>query len=117
MNLDELRHYFTSKKGTTEEYPFDDTTLVFKVQGKMFGLTPTTSDDLRMNLKCDPGLASDLRSAYEGILPGYHMNKTHWNTIIANMDVPDEKIYQLIDHSYDLVVAKLPKKVREALNG
>lgn len=112
MNIEELRDYCLLKKDATEEFPFDETTLVFKVKGKMFALTDT-EDDFRVNLKCDPQKAAELREHYNGVIPGYHMNKKHWNTVIPNDDVPDKLIYQWVDDSYDLIVSKLPRRLRE----
>lgn len=100
--------------GVTEEFPFDENTLVFKVMGKMFALTDV-DDFVSINLKCDPVRALELRAAYEEIKPGWHMNKKHWNTVSMKGDLEDEFIYELIKHSYDLVVAKLPLKKREEL--
>ena len=119
MNIEQLREYCITKKGTTEEFPFDQDTLVFKVMGKIFAmisLEDWESDNARINLKCDPKETIRLREKYsDTVLPGYHMNKKHWNTVIINSSLPDSKIQSLIDHSYDLVVSKLPKKIREEL--
>ena len=112
--LDTLRNFCLSFRGVTEDLPFDDTTLVFKVGNKIFLLT-SLEGDLSINVKCDPDLAIRLRSDYEAVLPGYHMNKKHWNTINLNGSIPNELIYQLIAHSYQLVVNSLPLKVRESL--
>ena len=116
MNIEEYRDYCLSKPGTSEGFPFDEVVLVFKVMGKMFALTDVNGF-VSVNLKCDPGYAIALREQYDGIQPGYHMNKKHWNTILANGSVPDEKLYELIDHSYDLVVGNLPQKDKGALKG
>ncbi len=116
MNIEELREYCISKKGVTECFPFDEVTLVFKVMGKMFALTnldgPTT-----INLKCDPDHAIELREQYPDILPGYHMNKVHWNTVNVQGSLSNQMITELIDHSYDLVVKSLTRKLREELQG
>lgn len=101
-----------SLKGVTESFPFDQNTLVFKVFGKIFALCNVENFD-GINLKCDPEKAIDLRERYEGINPGYHMNKTHWNTVSINSDVNDTLIFELIKHSYNLVFDSLPKKIRE----
>ena len=114
MNIEEFREYCLSKAATTEATPFDEKTLVFKVHGKMFSLTDMEAF-LSINLKCDPEYAIQLREENEGIQPGYHMNKTHWNTISTDGSVTDELLYELIDHSYELVVKGLRKKVRESL--
>jgi predicted DNA-binding protein (MmcQ/YjbR family) len=103
-----------SKKGVTEEFPFDNNTLVFKVMGKMFALTNVEAFE-GINLKCEPELAAQLREEYPAVKAGYHMNKKHWNTIVMDGSIGDKLIQQWIDLSYDLVVASLPKKEREAL--
>ena len=112
MNIEEYRTYCLSKKATTEGFPFDNNTLVFKVANKMFALSDV---DLftSVNLKCDPERAVQLREQYDGsIIPGYHMNKQHWNTILMDGSVGDKLIKELIEHSYELIVATLPKKVK-----
>ena len=115
MNIESYRNYCLFKKGVTEEFPFDETTLVFKVMGKMF--TATNIDGfISFNVKCDPEVAMELREQYSGVLPGYHMNKKHWNTIMMDGSIPDNMAYEWIDHSYDLVMSKLPKKAKEELN-
>ena len=117
MYADDAREHALAKNGTTEETPFGPDVLVYKVAGKMFAtLTP---DDVppRMNLKCDPDRALELRDEYDPlIIPGYHMNKRHWNTLILDGSLPTNLIKELITHSYDLVVAKLPKKERDKLS-
>ncbi|WP_339738877.1 MmcQ/YjbR family DNA-binding protein [uncultured Sunxiuqinia sp.] len=114
MNIEELRTWCISKKGVSEDFPFDETTLVFKVMGKMFALTDLEGD-LSINLKCDPEKAVELRELYPSVMPGYHMNKRHWNTILLDGSVPDQLIRQWIDHSYAMVVEKLTKKQRNEL--
>ncbi len=114
-SLDDLRKYCKSKAGVKEDFPFDQNTLVFKVMNKIFALTNITWSKLKVNLKCDPEFAELLREKYEAIIPGYHMNKKHWNTITLDGSVPNNEILQLIDHSYDLVVSKLKKSDREKL--
>ena len=116
MNIEEFRDYCLAKNGVTEELPFGPQTLVFKVGGKMFTAC-NIEDFVSYNLKCDPERAVDLREDYQGITPGYHMNKKHWNTIEAISDVPEELQLELIDHSYDLVVKSLPRKDRDLLMG
>ena len=117
MNIESIREYCLVKPGVTESFPFDEDTLVFKVMGKMFCLM-SLEDNCRMNLKCDPDYAVELREQYEGeIIPGWHMNKTNWNTVYFNGSLRDELLRQLIDLSYDLVIATLKKKDREALEG
>ena len=114
MNIEYYRNYCITKKGVTEEFPFDQQTLVFKVMGKMFALSDV---DLfqSVNLKCDPERAISLRERYSGIVPGFHMNKKHWNTVQMDGSVPDELVIELIDHSYELVVSKLPKTLKAEL--
>lgn len=114
MDIESFRNYCIEKTGVTEEFPFDENTLVFKVAGKMFALLDV-EDFESINLKCDPEKAVELREKYEGIRPGYHMNKKHWNTVMADGSVPDRLVYTLTDHSYELVVKGLPKKEREKL--
>ncbi len=114
MYLEEIRDYCLSKKGTEETFPFDQTTLVFKVFGKMYALIDV--DEARsINLKCDPERAEELREQYEGIIPGYHMSKKHWNTVLLDGSINRSLVMELIDHSYDLVYASLPKKLRNEL--
>ena len=114
MNIEQYRDYCLTKKGVTEGFPFDQKTLVFKVMGKMFALTDV--DEFQsVNLKCDPERAIDLRETYHGINAGFHMSKKHWNTVDNNSDVPDELFFELIDHSYDLVVQRLTKKLQAEL--
>ncbi|MEI8115190.1 MAG: MmcQ/YjbR family DNA-binding protein [Bacteroidia bacterium] len=108
MNIEEFREYCMSKPGVTEEFPFDEVTLVFKVAGKVFVLT-NLDGDWSLNLKCDPERAIELREQYPAIQPGYHMNKVHWNTVMMDGSLSQKLILELIDHSYQLVVAKLPK--------
>jgi predicted DNA-binding protein (MmcQ/YjbR family) len=114
MNIETFREYCLSKKGVTEELPFDNQTLVFKVCGKMFALTDIDSFK-SINLKCDPEKALALREKYTAVQPGYHMNKKHWNTISMNGEISDHLLKEWITDSYDLVVAKLPKKQRDEL--
>ena len=113
MNIEEFREYCLSKKAVTEEFPFDEQTLVFKVLGKMFALSGLEHQPPTANLKCEPERAIELREEYDGIIiRGFHMNKKHWNTIEIGR-LPHKFIVELIDHSYDLVVQKMPKKLRE----
>ncbi len=111
MNIEEYRDYCTAKKAVTESFPFDKNTLVFKVANKMFALTGVDTFNY-INLKCDPERAVELRETCNGVRPGYHMNKKLWNSVYLEEDVPDALVYELIDHSYDLIVASLTKKVR-----
>lgn len=111
MNIEELREYCISKKGVTENFPFDEVTLVFKVGGKMFALTNLDGEP-SVNLKCDPEKAIELREQYSAIIPGYHMSKIHWNTVYMDRSLPENLIKELIDLSYELVLASLPKAKR-----
>lgn len=115
MNIEEFRHYCLAKKAVTEEFPFDTVTLVFKVAGKMFALTGLDAETFSVNLKCDPEYALELRERYPEVQEGYHMNKKHWNTILFEGSLDDALLMSLIDHSYDLVVKGLPKKIRDEL--
>jgi len=115
MNIEELREYCLSKQGTEETFPFDEVTLVFKVMGKMYALT-NLDGDFTVNLKCDPEKAIELREMHSSVIPGYHMNKKHWNTIIMDDIIPERLIKEWIDHSYNLVVQSLPKKIQQELN-
>jgi len=111
MDIETFREYCLSKPGVEESFPFDESTLVFKVLGKMFALTSLSRQPSSCNLKCDPERAIELRESYDGsILPGYHMSKKHWNTVVLEDGLDYRFIQELIDHSYDLVVSKLPKK-------
>lgn len=115
MNIEAFREYCLGKKGVDESFPFGETTLVFKVMGKMFALTGLDNEVATANLKCDPERAVELREQFPQIIPGYHMNKKHWNTVELETGLSHELLCEMIDHSYDLVVAKMPKKLREAL--
>jgi predicted DNA-binding protein (MmcQ/YjbR family) len=114
MNIESYREYCLAKKGVTEDFPFDNETLVFKVGGKMFALTGIEQFK-SINLKCDPERAVELREEYSGILPGYHMSKKHWNTVMMDGSVPMKLILQMIDDSYNLVLSSLPKRERDVL--
>lgn len=118
MNIESYRNYCINKKGVTEHFPFDEDTLVFKVMGKMYALSSLKKWEEEIpavNLKCDPDRALELRAEYEAVQPGYHMNKNLWNTVAINQDVPDKMILELIDHSYDLIVLSLTKKLQAEL--
>jgi len=105
MNIEILREYCISKDNVTESFPFGDDTLVFKAAGKIFAMA-NLEGDLKINLKCDPSVALELRERYAAITPGYHMNKKHWNTIYADGSIPDNEIFYWIDHSYNLAMKK-----------
>ena len=111
MDIEAIRAYCLTKKGVEEDFPFDETTLVIKVGGKIFVLMNLDGDP-SMNLKCDPDRAIDLREANPAITPGYHMNKKHWNTVILDGSLSKKLILEMIDHSYDLVLKSLPIKLR-----
>ncbi|NNE29624.1 MAG: MmcQ/YjbR family DNA-binding protein [Saprospiraceae bacterium] len=115
MNIEEYRDYCLSKKGVEETTPFGPDTLVFKVMGKMFSATGMDEEEFRINVKCDPERAIELRASHPDIIPGWHMNKKHWNTIYCERGLRDTLISDLIDHSYDLVVQSLKKMDRKAL--
>lgn len=119
MHIEQLRDFCIAKKGVTEHFPFDDVTLVFKVMNKMFlltGLNNWEKGEQKMNLKCDPDWSEELRGEYEGVNPGWHMNKRLWNTVTLNSsDVSDDLARELINHSYDLVVKGLTKKLQKEL--
>ena len=112
MNIEDIRTYCLNKEATTDSFPFDEVTLVFKVHDKMFALT-NLDGDLSINLKCDPEKAIMLREEHSEIIPGWHMNKRLWNTVNLQGTLSDTFIKELIDHSYDLVYRSLPKKIRE----
>ncbi len=114
MNIEELREYCLSLNGVTEEFPFDETTLVFKVAGKMFCLTDL-EDDFTIALKNDPEKNIELREEFPVVKPAYHMNKQHWNTIQVEGSISDDMLKNLIDESYDLVVMKLTRKQQQEL--
>ena len=114
MNIESFRDFCLSNKGVTEEFPFDELTLVYKVMGKIFVLTDV--DNFKsINLKCDPERAMELREKYHAILPGYHMNKKHWNTVEIDGSISDAFLEELIMHSYELVVEKLPNVLKSEL--
>ena len=112
MNIESFCEYCLSKPGTTETTPFGPMDLVFKVEGKIFAIAALDEVPPRVNLKCDPDLALELRDRYEQVRPGYHMNKKHWNTVELDGVIPQKEIKKMIDHSYDLIVASLPKSRR-----
>ena len=118
MTITDFYDYCLAKKGVTEHFPFDEDTLVFKVGGKVFALSSLSNwekNEAAMNLKCDPERAVELREQYEGIKPGFHMSKVHWNTVTVKSDVPVKLLRELIDHSYDLVYSSLTKKIKESI--
>jgi predicted DNA-binding protein (MmcQ/YjbR family) len=115
MNIEELHSYCLSLKGAEETFPFDDTTLVMKVGGKMFALIPLDTVETSISLKCDPEKALQLRDEFPCVRPGYHLSKKHWNTVYMDGSISEDLLKQWIVDSYELVVAGLPKKQREEL--
>jgi predicted DNA-binding protein (MmcQ/YjbR family) len=115
MKPAELRDHCLSFAGAEETFPFGPETSVFKVAGKMFALSQLDAASLRVSLKCEPGLAEGLRRAHAAVLPGYHLNKRHWNTVVIDGSLPDDAIRDMIEDSYDLVVSRLPGIRRRAL--
>jgi len=114
MNIEELRDYCLQKPGATEGLPFGEDTLVYKVGEKIFLLTGINSG-ISFNAKCDPELAIELRERYSEVQPGYHMNKKHWNTVYMNGGLTVKQLHEIIDHSYNLVLNSLPKKLRDEI--
>jgi predicted DNA-binding protein (MmcQ/YjbR family) len=110
-----LRRLCLGFAGAEETFPFSPGTSVFKVAGKMFALSRLTGDPLSVSLKCEPLLAEELRAAHPAIIPGYHLNKRHWNTVRIDGSLPDRMIADLVEDSYDLVVSRLPRARRRAL--
>ena len=115
MDIESVREFCLKKPEVTESFPFGEDTLVFKVSGKIFLLAGLDEVPLRINLKCDPEKAIELREKYDSVLPGYHMNKTHWNTIIIDDSFLRNELFEWINDSYLLVVETLPKKVKERI--
>lgn len=115
MNIEELRDYCLARPGVTEGFPFGEDTLVFKVGGKMFLLTGLSQAN-SFNVKCDPELAVELREQHPEVQPGYHMNKKLWNTVYMDGALNDKQLFEMIDHSYNLVFAGLPKKIQAEIN-
>ena len=115
MTPSELRHLCLSFPGSAETFPFGPNTSVFKVAGKMFALSVLGETPLRVSVKCEPALAGQLRAAHACVIPGYHLNKRHWNTVIIDGSLPPQMVADMIEDSYDLVVSRLPKSARGAL--
>lgn len=111
MNVEEIRNYCLNKKNACEETPFDEDTLVFKIEGKIFALL-SLDENRTINLKCNPDYAIELREHYNFIIPGYHMNKKHWNTISYTI-CANELLIKMIDHSFNLIIEKLPKNIQK----
>jgi len=112
MDIEALRTFCLQLPNTSEDTPFDMDTLAFRVHGKIFALS-SIAENNAVNLKCDPDRAVQLREQYNAVVPGYHMNKTHWNTVYFSQDLNDFELLQLVKHSYDLIFASLPKKIRD----
>ena len=115
MEYETIKNIILQKPEVVEDYPFGPDVLVFKIKNKMFALLTITDGVARINLKCEPYKAAALRDAYESVIPGYHMNKLHWNTVILNDSIPKSEIVDMIDHSYALVVNGLKKTDKNAL--
>jgi len=115
MNAAELRDRCLSLTGAEETFPFGPRTSVFKVAGKMFALSQLAADSLCVSVKCEPALAQALRETHAAVIPGYHLNKRHWNTVMLDGSLPEETVRDMIEDSYDIVVSKLPQAKRRAL--
>lgn len=115
MDTNMLTSYCLSKKGSIAEYPFGPDVLVIKVASKMFALISERNHQLNISLKCDPVIAENLRQQYAAVTPGYHLNKSHWNTIIMDGSITEQELGQMIDHSYELVFKALKKSEKEAI--
>jgi len=116
VDIEYLREHCLKKKGVTESFPFGESTLVFKVKGKIFLLASIADLPLWFNVKCDPEKAEQLREQYHDVQPGYHMNKKHWNTIYITGSIPEKLVKEMIDDSYMLIIESLPAKIKAALN-
>lgn len=115
MNYQSARTYLLERPEAVEDFPFGPDVAVFKIKGKMFATLATQDGVARTNLKCDPDEAQALRDIFTGVLPGYHMNKKHWNTVLLDGSVPDYEIARMMDRSYGLIVKSLRKTERQAL--
>ena len=115
MNIESLRSYCLAKKSVTEDFPFGDDVMVFRVAGKIFLLVPLITSPLQFNAKANPDKAIELREQYDAVQPGYHMNKKHWNTVVVDGSIPQKLIKEMIDDSYNLILQSLPKKIRDEL--
>ena len=116
MNAEQIREYCIAKKGVTESFPFNEEVLVFKVLDKMFALISLSKPD-SINLKCNPERAIELREQYDDIIPGFHMNKKHWNTVMLTGSLSKKLIFELIDHSFEQVLKSMGKKGEQLLSG
>ncbi len=115
MDINSLRAYCLKKPGTAADFPFGDSVLALRVGKKIFALVALDETPPRVNLKCDPFLAMELRERYRSVMPGYHMNKAHWNTVALEGDVPDRELNAMIDHSYEIVLKGLTCRERDAI--
>ncbi len=115
MDIEQFRDYCLAKKGVTDDFPFDEVTLCVRVMGKIFAITGLDAEQFKVNLKCDPDYALELREQYPEVQPGWHMNKSHWNTVDFEGGLDERMLRHLIDHSYELVARSLKKADREAL--
>lgn len=115
MDRDEILAYCAAKPGAIEEYPFGEEVAVFKAGGKMFALVMLDGHPGFVNLKCDPEFALELRARHAAVRPGYHTNKRHWNSVDLDGSIPTDELRDMVDHSYELIVAKLPRAVRVRL--
>lgn len=115
MSPEELRDHCLSFPGAEETFPFGPENSVFKVGGRVFAISRLAANPLRVSLKCEPALAEQLRAAHAAVLPGYHLNKRHWNTVMIDGSLPDEMISDMVEDSYDLIVSRLPRARRRAL--
>jgi predicted DNA-binding protein (MmcQ/YjbR family) len=116
MDIEQLRNFCLKKAAVEESFPFNESTLVFKIAGKMFLLVDIESKPLSFNVKCKPERAIELREKHPFVKPGYHMNKVHWNTITVDETLPDSLLYEWINHSYELVLSSLSKKIQLQIN-
>ena len=116
MTRDDVLTHCAAHPGAVEDYPFGEGVAVFKVGGRMFALVPLEGSPASVNLKCDPDLALELRARYPSVRPGYHQNKRHWNTVVLDGSIESGELGWMIDHSYELVVAKLPRAVRAQIH-
>lgn len=116
MTKEEVIKFCLSLNKSTNDFPFDEEVMVFRIGGKIFALINIKSDDTIISLKCDPVLAELLRGEFRGVKPGYHLNKKHWNSVDCNSDLNDEKLCELIEHSYKLVLKGLKKSIQNEIN-
>lgn len=117
MNHKQVEEYILAKPGAKLDYPFGEEVAVYKIQGKMFALIAEKSDPLRLSLKCEPLLAVTLREKYESVMPGYHLNKKHWNTLVLTGQLSNQEVFDLINHSYQLVLDGLSQEDQDKLSG